>query len=82
MEQFRCPSYYDDNDVLRDCKCGKCYKCGGKELKWKDELRSLQDSNGIYFINSLSQNEVASIEKFIEKKLNQLNKCQKHQSLQ
>lgn len=24
MEQYKCPSYYDDDGLLRDCKCGKC----------------------------------------------------------
>lgn len=23
-EQYKCPSYYDDNNVLQDCTCGKC----------------------------------------------------------
>lgn len=24
VDMFRCPSYYDDDGVLRDCQCGKC----------------------------------------------------------
>lgn len=24
VETFLCPSYYDDQGVLQDCKCGKC----------------------------------------------------------
>lgn len=23
-EQYQCKSYYDDNNILRDCSCGKC----------------------------------------------------------
>lgn len=23
-EQYKCPSYYDDNNELQDCSCGKC----------------------------------------------------------
>lgn len=23
-EQYKCQSYYDDNDVLKDCNCGEC----------------------------------------------------------
>ena len=23
-EQYKCQSYYDDNNVLTDCTCGKC----------------------------------------------------------
>ncbi len=23
-EQYQCPSYFDDNGVLQNCKCGKC----------------------------------------------------------
>jgi len=23
-ETFKCPSWYDDNNTLRDCTCGKC----------------------------------------------------------
>lgn len=31
-EQCFCKSYYDDNNVLRDCTCGKC----GKKTKWEE----------------------------------------------
>ena len=24
MEQYKCQSYYDDNNELQDCTCGKC----------------------------------------------------------
>ena len=24
VPQYKCQSYYDDNGVLKDCKCGKC----------------------------------------------------------
>ena len=24
VEQYKCPSYFDDNNILQDCKCGKC----------------------------------------------------------
>jgi|GEM_PF-7020451 len=24
MNRFKCKSYYDDKDILRDCSCGKC----------------------------------------------------------
>jgi hypothetical protein len=23
-DRYKCPSYYDDNNILRDCTCGKC----------------------------------------------------------
>lgn len=23
-EQYKCPSWFDDNNILRDCSCGKC----------------------------------------------------------
>lgn len=25
-EQYKCKSYYDDNNVLRDCACDKCWE--------------------------------------------------------
>jgi len=28
QEQYKCQSYYDDANVLRDCTCGKCEKSG------------------------------------------------------
>ena len=31
MEQYKCQSYYDDNNELQDCTCGKC------ELSMKEE---------------------------------------------
>jgi len=24
VEMYQCPSYYDDDGVLQDCKCGRC----------------------------------------------------------
>ncbi len=24
VEQYNCPSYFDDNNLLLNCKCGKC----------------------------------------------------------
>jgi len=24
VETYQCPSYYDDDNVLQDCTCGKC----------------------------------------------------------
>jgi len=24
VEQYQCPSYYDENNELQDCTCGKC----------------------------------------------------------
>ena len=24
VEMYLCPSYYDDDGVLQDCKCGRC----------------------------------------------------------
>ncbi len=29
VEQCFCQSYYDENNILQDCTCGKC----GKEVK-------------------------------------------------
>lgn len=26
IEMYQCPSYYDDDRVLQNCKCGKCAK--------------------------------------------------------
>lgn len=34
---------------------------------WKNELMNIQDPNGIYFMNTLGQHEVESIERFIDK---------------
>jgi len=25
-EEYKCPSYYDDNNILQDCICGRCGK--------------------------------------------------------
>ena len=38
-EQCFCPSYYDDDNVLRDCTCGKC---DNKTTKW-EEFNNLMD---------------------------------------
>lgn len=32
-EQYKCQSYYDDNNVLQDCTCGKCDKEEGKNIE-------------------------------------------------
>lgn len=24
LQQYKCKSYYDDNNELQDCTCGKC----------------------------------------------------------
>ena len=31
--QYQCPSYYDDNNVLQDCTCGKCGKAPEEDCK-------------------------------------------------
>ncbi|WP_298585146.1 hypothetical protein [uncultured Kocuria sp.] len=36
-DQYKCQSYYDDDDVLRDCLCGKCGDM--PQSKALDELR-------------------------------------------
>lgn len=33
-DQYKCPSWYDDNNTLRDCVCGKCEQ---QEPYWKEE---------------------------------------------
>ena len=37
MEQYKCQSYYDDNNELQDCTCGKC-EFSIKSDKLKKEL--------------------------------------------
>ena len=29
-ERYKCQSYYDDNNILNDCTCGKCGELKGK----------------------------------------------------
>lgn len=33
IPMFLCPSYVDDDNVLQDCKCGKCAKSLRKAKK-------------------------------------------------
>lgn len=39
-DQYKCPSYYDDNNILVDCTCGKCEKMKPQKTDkrwWEDE---------------------------------------------
>jgi len=38
-EQYLCPSYYDDDGILRDCTCGKC---GSKKDWLRSEIEKLE----------------------------------------
>jgi hypothetical protein len=37
IEMYQCPSYYDDDRILQDCKCGKCAKKEAENLRSSDE---------------------------------------------
>lgn len=38
-EMYLCPSYYDDNNILQDCECGKCEKAiATKKVKEFNEM--------------------------------------------
>ena len=60
-EMYKCPSYFDDDNVLRDCSCGKCGKdnicayCG--ENKQENPLK-----------------HIAEVAEFLQK---QIRECQK-----
>ena len=43
-----------------------------ESVEEKDELRTIKDPSGIFFIDTLGQNEVVAIERFIEAKKKQL----------
>lgn len=34
-DQYKCPSYYDDDNILRDCTCGKCGETTPQD--WREE---------------------------------------------
>ena len=44
-EQCFCQSYYDDNNILRDCSCGKCgfSKQEIRKLELEASVPTLQD---------------------------------------
>ena len=44
-EQCFCQSYYDDNNILRDCSCGKCglSKQDIRKLELEASVPTLQD---------------------------------------
>ena len=56
-KQYKCPSYYDDDGVLRDCTCGKCSKEYDQLQQENEKLRECLR----VFISSLAEDGEARI---------------------
>lgn len=55
--QYQCPSYYDDDNVLRDCTCGKC---NANSPQPSEELqRLILASDGYHTFEELYEHRIA-----------------------
>ena len=83
-EQCFCQSYYDDDNVLQDCTCGKCSMPTKTQKDWEkefdNEFTKVTDTDGFemidespktmkYFIRQLLKQQKKEIIKEIENKM-------------
>lgn len=60
VEQYRCPSYYDDHNVLQNCLCGKCddvkspSKTFSLEVDYDDSQWKTIDESRYSYVNDMT----------------------------